>query len=150
MIEVNNLTNTKVNENKIKKIAKTVLTKEKRKDVDLSIVLVSSEVIKKINKKYRKKDKATDVLAFEVDKVVNYNINQNFKIPENIRKSGEIILCPDVIKKNALRFGSSFEKEFNKVLIHGVLHTLGEDHKKTEERKRMEKKQEYYLNLFLK
>lgn len=102
MIEVNNLTKTKVNESLLKKTAKKVLTSEKS-DKDLSIAIVEPEEIHRLNKKYRKKDKPTDVLSF------------------NYGDSGEVILCPKKI-----------EGKIEKVLVHGILHILGYNHKEME------------------
>lgn len=129
MVEINNLSRIKINEKVIKIIAETVLRKEKKR-LDLSIALVDSSKIKNLNSKYRKKNQATDVLSFLYDSF------------------GEIIICPQIIKKNVKRLKENFEKELIMVLIHGILHLLGYDHelslKKAEE---MEKKQNRYLKL---
>jgi len=131
MIEVNNLTGFRVNKDFLKKIAQKVLANEKKNKTELSIVLVGPKRIKELNKKYRKKDKVTDVLSF------TYN-----------KSSGEIVICLQEVKKNAKSFGETFEKELTRVLIHGTLHLLGYDHELSNgEEKKMEKKQEYYLSL---
>lgn len=63
--------------------------------------------------------------------------------------SGDIIICPQKIKENASQFGVSFKKELTRVLVHGILHLLGYEHEMAERKaKKMEKRQEYYLNLF--
>ena len=52
------------------------------------------------------------------------------------------------MKKNAERFKSSFETELAKVLIHGILHLLGENHEKSEKQaKKMEVKENHYLKI---
>ena len=132
MIEINNLTTVQrmINEEFLKKVAKKVLKGEGKKELELSIVLVGSGRIKELNKKYRKKNKVADVLSFL------YN------------GSGEIVICLREVKKNAERYKSTFEKELSRVLIHGILHLLGEDHEISKEKaKVMEKKQENYLKL---
>ncbi|MFW6282865.1 MAG: rRNA maturation RNase YbeY [Minisyncoccales bacterium] len=127
MIEINNLTDFKVEEEKIKAIAEAVLEKEKQKDINLSIAFVKSDKIKEANKKYRKKDEATDVLSFG-------SLEDNF---------AEVLICPDVLGKKNLM------KEISFRLIHGILHILGYDHKKNEkEKKKMYNLQEKYLNNF--
>jgi probable rRNA maturation factor len=126
MIEINNLTKEKIREEFLKKIAKTVLKGKKK---GLSIALVKKGEIRSLNKKYRKKDKVTDVLSFSYG------------------KEGEIILCPEKIKENAKRSGLSCEEELIRVLIHGILHFLGYDHEKSEKEARvMELKQEKYFS----
>jgi probable rRNA maturation factor len=130
MIEANNLTQIKVDLNSLRKIAGKVLCGEKQDCTELAVSLVSSAEIKKLNKKYRKKDTATDVLSF------------------TYKDSGEIVLCPQIIKQNAKNFGESFKKELTQVLIHGILHILGYNHEKKEsEAVKMEKKTNYYLKL---
>jgi probable rRNA maturation factor len=135
MIEINNLTTVSVDEEFLKKVAKEVLEKETPVQKtgtrgDLSIALVGQGRIRELNKKYRGKNRVTDVLAF----------------PGN--GLGEIVICLREVKKNAKRFNTTFKKELARVLIHGLLHLLGEDHEKSEaEAKTMEEKQNYYLNL---
>ncbi|PIR71400.1 MAG: rRNA maturation RNase YbeY, partial [Candidatus Nealsonbacteria bacterium CG10_big_fil_rev_8_21_14_0_10_37_25] len=85
--------------------------------------------IRKLNKKYRGKNRMTDVLSF----------------PDN--GLGEIVICLREVKKNAKKFGSSFKKELSTCLIHGILHLLGYDHEKSvEEVKKMRDREEYYLS----
>jgi len=121
MIEVNNLTTNKVDEEFLRGLAMKVLQGENKKIVDLSIALVGQGRIRELNKKYRKKNKVTDVLSFQYD------------------KSGEVIICLREVKKNAKKFGSTYKKELARVLIHGTLHILGYDHEK------MKKKEVRYL-----
>ncbi len=131
MIEVNNLTGFRVNKDFLKKIAQKVLANEKKNKTELSIALVGPKRIKELNKKYRGKNKITDVLSF------TYN-----------KSSGEIVICPQEVRKNAKRFDYSFKKELVRILIHGILHLLEYDHEKTKrESKKMERKENYYFNL---
>ena len=131
MIEVNNLTTVVIDEDFLKKTAKIVTDGEKKKAIELSIALVRQGRIRELNKKYRGKNRVTDVLAFgDKDGL------------------GEIVICLREVKKNAKRFDSNFETELAKVLIHGILHLLGQDHEKNEiAAKKMEEKQNYYLGL---
>ena len=137
MIEINNLTANPIDEKFLKRVARKVLkspsfakaAEGEGKEFDLSIALVGPGRIKELNKKYRKKNRVTDVLSFL------YN------------DSGEIIICPTKVKENAKRFKSTFEKELARVLIHGILHLFGYDHEISERKaKEMEEKQNYYLS----
>ena len=135
MIEINNLTANRINERFLKKVAKIVLNGEKKGFAELSIVLVKQKKIKELNKKYRGKNRATDVLSF----------GENRKLIKPFLS--EIVICPEEVKKNAERFGLKLEKELALVLIHGILHLLGYNHEGSENRaKEMEKKQKLYLN----
>ncbi len=128
MIGVNNLTTNPIDEEFLKQVAKKVLEAESEKKDNLSIVLVGQGRMRELNKKYRKKNKVTDVLTF------GDGLN-------------EIVICLREVKKNAKGFKSSFEKELARVLIHGILHLLGYNHERSEMRaKKMEEKQNYYLS----
>lgn len=121
IIEVNNLTSGRIDEKFLKKAVGLVLTREK-KEKNLSLALVGQKRIKELNRKYRKKNKATDVLSFSYG------------------ETGEIILCPPVIRKNAKKYGLPFKEELSRITIHGLLHLLGYGHQK------IIKKEEYYLS----
>jgi len=136
MIEINNLTTNPVDEEFLKKTAKMVLEGEHPplgrvpEEPDLSIALVGQGRIRELNKKYRRKNRTTDVLAFPSEEI----------------GLGEIVICLKEIKKNAKRYETTFKKELSKVLIHGILHLLGCDHEKNKmETEKMEKKEKYYL-----
>lgn len=121
MIEINDLTG-KIDKRRMLEVAEMVFKG------DLSIVFVDSERIRDLNKKYRGKDEPTDVLSFG----------------ENLK---EIVICPEIVEKNAKKLKLDYNKELAKVLIHGILHILGFDHEKEEEAKIMEEKEKYYLSL---
>lgn len=141
MIEINNLTKSRIDNNLLIRVAKIVLRGENRGDVGLSIALVRQEKIKELNKKYRRKNRVTDVLSFSESKKPKFG--------EGL---GEVVICPSQVKKDAKKYGLTFGKELARVLVHGVLHLLGYDHEKGKKRAElMEKKQNYYLQkIFLK
>lgn len=148
MIEINNLTTVSIEEKFLKKITEKVLTEEGKKEGDLSIALVGPGRMKKINKNYRGKSRATDILSFPESKI---RLKQ-FRIgPLQKSKSlGEIVICLREVKKNAKRYKTDFKTELSRVLIHGLLHLLGYDHKKPEkEAQKMEEKQNHYLSRLL-
>lgn len=119
MIEINNLTTVSVDEEFLKKVAKKVLKDENRKEIDLSIVFVGEGRMRKLNKKYRGKNKVTDVLSFG-------------------QELNEIVVCLREVKKNSKIYNSTFEEELARVLIHAILHLSGYSHKE------MQDKEEYY------
>lgn len=95
-------------------LIKRILTKEKAKGV-INVVFVSDKEIRELNRKYRKKDKVTDVLAFPMRE-------------EGIL--GDIAISVETAKRNAKRFGVNYESELKRLVIHGVLHLLGYKHGK--------------------
>jgi probable rRNA maturation factor len=141
MVEINNLTSEKINESFLRKISHFVLKREGKKSNSLSIALVKPEEIRKLNKKYRKKDAITDVLSFSKK-------NDIIK-KEKEKLRGEIVLCPEQIRKNAQSFNQNFQKELSWALIHGILHIFGYDHKKEEEAQKMKEKENYYLDFLI-
>ena len=143
MIEINNLTAFDINESFVKKIVKGILKKEKNKtEFEVSIALVSPEIIKKINRAHLQRNRVTDVLSFPI---------AGLKDPFQKKNLGEIIICPQKVKKNSQNYKTDFEVEFSRVLIHGALHLLGYNHEgSAKEGERMEKKQNFYLAKFLK
>ena len=132
MVEINNLTTSpRTDEGFLRRVAEKVLEEENKKEADLSIALVGQGRIRELNKKYRGKNRVTDVLAF----------------PDKEIGLGEIVICLREVKKNAKRYGLTFEKELSRVLIHGLLHLLGYDHEISEKKtKEMEEKQNYYIS----
>lgn len=134
MIEINNLTNFTLSKKFFIGVAKKVLKGENRLKENISIAFVSPAEIQKLNKKYRKKDKPTDVLSFEK--------TSDFK-----EECSEVIICPQVVRENAKESHLSLKKELSKVLIHGILHNFGYDHEKSKvEEEKMFQKQDYYLS----
>ncbi|MFA5714533.1 MAG: rRNA maturation RNase YbeY [Candidatus Paceibacterota bacterium] len=130
MVEINNLSKKyrKIDKNFLKKVAQKILKAEGVKsNEEISIAIIDSLEIKKLNKQYRKKNRPTDVLSFG-------------KVREEI---AEIVICPEEVEKN----GKDFKKELIEVLIHGVLHLLSYDHeKKKSDAEVMFKKQKEYLS----
>lgn len=134
MIEINNLTNFAVDKKFFLGVAKKVLKGENKGTENISIVFVNPEEISKLNKKYRKKDKPTDVLSFEKMSYLKWDF-------------AEIVICPKVVKDNSRKLKIVFKKELAKVLIHGILHSLGYDHEKSaKEAEAMGEKEKFYFS----
>jgi len=89
-----------------------------------SLLLSGAKEIKKLNKKFRKKNKSTDVLSFPF-----YEKNQ---LNNKIRKEKEVYLGDIIINLGKVKNKSNkskFKDELNKLWIHGLLHLLGYEHK---------------------
>jgi len=147
MIEINNLTATPIDEDFVKRVVETVLIGENKPKKELSIALVGPSRIKKINKKYRRENQVTDVLSFSeseipIEKFEVFSIHEK----ENL---GEIVICLKRVRKNAKRRNLDFEVEFVEVLIHGILHLLGYDHRESKQSKNMKDKQNLYNSKIL-
>lgn len=92
---------------------KSLLEQETSLSKDVNIVFLDKEEIKELNKTYRDKDEVTDVLSF--------NLDSNNTL-------GEIYVCPEYIINNISK--EKFTEEIIRVLIHGILHLKGYEHKK--------------------
>ena len=96
----------------------------------LSINLVTAKQIRSLNRRYRAKDKVTDVLAFPLGK------NENTAIME----IGDIFICLPRAAADARAEKITLEAKLTFLTVHGFLHLLGYDHEKSEkDRKEMEK-----------
>ena len=108
--------------------------------------LPTPEEIRKINKKYRKIDRATDVLSFpmfekaELDEKIK---NKDFLYEDVL---GDVIISIDKVKEQAEEYGHSFERELSYMLVHGFYHLMGYDHIEEEDKKIMRPKEEKILN----
>lgn len=111
---------------KIVESVKEAFTSEFADDKLLSLILVNNEEIKEINKQYRNINKTTDVISF-VDREDDY--------------IGDIFICIDKVKEQAIKYKNSEEWEFAFLLIHGILHLSGFDHIEEEDENIMFEKQ---------
>ena len=99
--------------------------------------VVNDKTIKELNKKYRGKDAATDVLAFtwKEDKIVKTNF------------LGQIFISYPKIIKQAKEYKATEEEEFTRMLAHGALHLAGYDHQTKRDANKMFKIQEEIIRL---
>ena len=106
----------------------------KKNTLICSLLLSGANEIKKLNKKFRKKNKSTDVLSFPF-----YEKNHLDKMMRKEKEIylGDIIINLDKVKnkKNTVKF----KEELNKLWIHGLVHLLGHDHKSNTEYFKMQK-----------
>ena len=105
---------------------------------DFSILLSNSVEIRKLNKKFRNKNKSTDVLSFP--------FYENFFLSRLKRKKKKIYLGDIIINLNKID-KKNFEREFNKLWIHGLLHLFGHNHKKNKDYVKMLKFEKNFINL---
>lgn len=128
-LEINNLTKSPIKKELFKVVAKKTLENSgydflKKKNISVSLAIVSKVEIKKLNKTYRKKNEPTDVLSFAEYK----SIEKIKAVKEKKLFLGELILCYDDIKEFARKNGLNLKKETGTVVSHGILHLLGFRH----------------------
>lgn len=113
-------------------LSKAVLACKARRNLGIiTLTLITDSEIKEINKKYRGKDKPTDVLSF------SYFDIKTPKLPEDLL--GEIMISVDTAKVQARERGITLPEELKTLFIHGLLHIFGYTHETDEKEKNMEK-----------
>ena len=123
---------------KLKKISK-IVPFLKRKNIIFTIFLTNSLNIKKLNKKFRKQNKPTDVLSFPFfsQKKIKLSKEKNIYI-------GDVATCYEIINIRSKK--TNFFSEFDKVWVHGLLHLLGYNHIKNKDYYKMNRIEKRILN----
>jgi len=124
IIEVNNLAGALTGSKLVKPTIEAAivwLRKNKKNllpsNLTLSVAILKKEEMARKNEQFKKKLGATDVLSFVYQRSVELI-------------EGEILFCEEIIKRNARKDGVAFRTEFQKNIIHGLLHILGMKHGK--------------------
>lgn len=126
-----------VNKSRIRRAAESAATVAKARQGTVNFVFVSQEKIRALNRLWRKKDQATDVLSFQSAPMPN---------ADKCRMRGEVFVCPAFIKQVSKQERTDFCQEVLRAVIHGILHILGYDHVRPKERERMRQLQESALS----
>ena len=143
MININVFSEEKAWSNKIKrkefffkKICKAFPSKYRfsNKKVSLNLLLSNNKNIKKLNKKFRKKNKSTDVLSFPFNKKIK--ISKETYI-------GDIIISYNFMDKPKAQKLKSFKSKVIKTFIHAYLHLLGFNHIRNKDYKKMQLEEDY-------
>ncbi len=124
MINIKNLTQSKVDDDSVKNVLVKAAEVMGVKSKEVAVVLVGENRIRNLNKKYRGKNRVTDVLSFGAD--------------GGKEELGDIVICVPRVKKQAKQKGHSFKKELTILLVHGLLHLMGYDHEKDKDVEEME------------
>ncbi len=106
---------------RIKRTAEEILTFVDESDNELSLAFVDNAAIAKLNKKYRRKPKATDVLSFPAETAANGG-------PKLL---GDVVISIDKAREQAQAGGWTLAQEIDRLLIHGIVHLLGYDHERS-------------------
>lgn len=107
-------------------IQKTLLLSAKKlklNRIEIDVTIVSDKVMKTLNKKYRGKNKPTDVLSF----------SQEDMFIKGRKILGDIVIAKETTRKQAKEARKTLREEFSMLAVHGLLHLLGYDHEKKKE-----------------
>lgn len=112
---------------------KMVAGSEIRKIGDINVIFCSDNYILDVNMKYLQHDYFTDIITFDYC--------------EGMVLSGDLFISVDSVRENSIEFGTDFEEELHRVIVHGVLHLIGYDDHTEEDKKVMRQKENYYLQM---
>ena len=121
---------------KFKNWIKKIVELQNKKLGDVSYLFCTDEYILEVNQTYLNHDTYTDIITFDY--------------VEGDKISGDILISVDRVGENAQKFGVPFEQELHRVIIHGVLHLLGNKDKTEAEAKKMREKENEALEVFAK
>lgn len=100
-------------------------------ETELSVRLVDTAEIRSLNREYRRKDKATNVLSFRAAAIKG--------LPTDVAQAlGDIVICATVVNDEAAEQGKAIDDHWAHMLVHGTLHLLGYDHETADEAAEME------------
>ncbi|MFW6287923.1 MAG: rRNA maturation RNase YbeY [bacterium] len=114
----------------LQKIADKTAELEGYSSGEISFALLDNQQIQELNKQYRDKDAATDVLSFEMDEEI----------------WGDIVISTERAMEQAREYNHSIERELAFLAVHGILHLLGYDHQTEGEKNEMRRKEERVLS----
>ena len=119
---------------RIKEWLNLVAFEEGSKIQNLNFLIVGDKRIIHFNKTYLNHDYSTDIITFDNS--------------ENKKISGDIVISIERVKENSKKYKVKLEDELRRVMAHGLLHLLGYDDKNEKEKKRIRKKENYYLEMY--
>lgn len=140
--EIIDETNSNIEElDTVKNVLEFALNYLKIENSIFNVIIVSLDKIHELNKTYRNIDRPTDVISFALED------DETF-VKTDYRVLGDIYICLDKAREQAIEYGHSFKREICFLSIHGLLHLLGYDHMAPEDEKVMFGLQEKILNEF--
>ena len=145
-IEVNNESGVPVDEAEIVALARHVLDGMRvHAQAELSVLLVDEAAMEQLNRQWMDEQGPTDVLSFPMDEL-RPGREEDDAQPGLL---GDVVLCPQVARRQARQAGHSNEEELLLLTTHGILHLLGFDHAEPEEEQEMFDLQRRLLLTFL-
>jgi len=116
---------------KVKKWITDTIKSQGKKVGDISYLFCDDAYLIEVNRTYLNHDTYTDIITFDY--------------VEDDLVSGDIMISVERVKENAVLYNTTFEQELHRVIIHGILHLLGQGDKTDVEAAQMRKKEEKAL-----
>jgi len=112
---------------------------------EIALLVVGRARSRTLNRQYRGRDKATNVLSFPAPAIPPAPAAGRALSP---RPLGDIVICPEVLRREAREQGKRERDHWMHLFIHGVLHLVGHDHLHDDEAQRMERLERRLLRRF--
>lgn len=119
---------------KVKKWVAEVVKRRDRQVGNINYLFCDDEYLLQVNMQYLQHDTYTDIITF--DYVAGGLV------------SGDIMISTERVRENAAKYGVPFERELHRVIIHGVLHLLGQGDKSDDEAREMRRQEDEALALW--
>jgi rRNA maturation RNase YbeY len=117
-------------------LARAILSDVGEASAELGIVFVGDQRMRGLNRRYRGKDHATDVLAFAMREASHFNADV----------LGDVVIAVPTAARQAKQGQHSLDEELAVLLVHGILHLCGYDHERSEkEARRMHRRERMIL-----
>jgi len=111
---------------------------------EIAVRVVGTGESRELNRQWRGKDKPTNVLSFPAPEQSRRGKPHDYRLP-----LGDLVICADVVRREAMRDGKTVEAHWAHMVIHGALHLAGYDHEVGQrERLRMERREITVLKSF--
>ena len=111
-------------------------------DAEVSVRLVGEAEARSLNRDYRGKDYATNILSFA------YREGEQLALPEGMPMSGDLVLCVPVVRAEARAQDKALAAHYAHLVVHGMLHLQGYDHHTSADAKVMERREKQLLSRF--
>lgn len=130
LVEVVNETGLFVDEDAAARSVLLVLESEELGSGEVALAFIEEGSMAELNERYRGVGEATDVLSFPggSDEDLDWPDPEADATQDRPPFLGDVLVCPDVARRNALDDGVSTAEELRRLVVHGVLHLLGYDH----------------------
>lgn len=111
---------------------------------EIGLIFVSSDEVRALNKTHRGKNKPTDVLSFPRWEAAGQRVRSGrflgkilpMRDPDGVVRLGEIVMAPNVVRKEASLFHHTLYEHHRFLFIHGLLHLFGYDHERSKKEER--------------
>jgi probable rRNA maturation factor len=115
-----------------------IVLKSEEMSFPVDVIFVDDDFMKRLNREFTRRRKTTDVLSFGMKEGEDGGVDYP--------GLGDIYISLDQAKRQAIKYDVSFKEEIRRIVIHGLLHLLGYDHKNKKQAKIMKEKEDAYLN----